>query len=363
LIANRCNRGLSYHFSGKNKEAISDLQKSAQLFKEQGKESDYKDTLAQIAAIQKTSPSNSSVTLQTFCKFVEPDHQSDQRVNAEPGQSGKDFKKLIGTYTFAVDRVNHQDLDDGARVLSFDVFNLGYASGVIEVRDAQNKLTECRGIDGISNQDNVIDFGLDSIKRLYRLATEGYGFMDPRNSLGNSQKTEIRNILIPPGGTLKFTKTGNAALRYNQAQTTYYIISKTDGLFKKGDPSLKVKILSSFMAKFEAEKISSLVKDGSPMTVSEAISESKSNSWVNQAELKKLVEISNDVLKNEFKDQLSDPLLSSEIIGRKLSFGTILAGYFSQGTSMYLQWGVDWPLAQRVEPKKRQLIFFTKTGR
>lgn len=357
------NRGVSYHLIGKNKEAIADLQKAAQLYQEQGKLGDYRDAIDQIATIQKKLPSNSSVASQSLCKFVEPDRHSIQGVTIEPGQSGKDFKKLIGTYTFAVDKLNYRDLDSGARVLSFDVFNLGYANGVIEVRDAQGKLVECRGVNGIKNQDNVIDFGIDSIKRLYRLASEGYGFMDPRNSLGNSEKTEIRNILIPPGGTLKFTKTGNVALRYNQAKTVEYVLSKTDSLFKKGDPSLKVKLLSSFMAKFEAHKVSSLVKDGGPITVSEAIKGAKSIDWVDQTELKKLIDISKEVLAGEFKDQLSDPLLSPEMIGQKLNISSILAGYFSQGASMYLQWYVDWPLAQRVEPKTQQIVFVSKKGR
>jgi tetratricopeptide (TPR) repeat protein len=47
------NRGISYHLSGKNKEAIADLQKAAQLYQEQGKISDYKDALQQLQSIQK----------------------------------------------------------------------------------------------------------------------------------------------------------------------------------------------------------------------------------------------------------------------------------------------------------------------
>jgi tetratricopeptide (TPR) repeat protein len=47
------NRGISYHLNGKNKEAIADLQKAAQLFQEQGKISDYKDALQQLQSIQK----------------------------------------------------------------------------------------------------------------------------------------------------------------------------------------------------------------------------------------------------------------------------------------------------------------------
>lgn len=356
------NRGISYNLSGKSKEAIADLQKAAQLYREQGKENDYKEAIEQIAAIKKTLPSNSLIASQSLCKFVEADHQSTQGITIEPGKSGKDFKKLIGTYAFAVDRLGYKDLDSGARVLSFDVFNLGYAHGVIEVRDAQGKLVECRGVDGIENQDNVIDFGLDSIKRLYQLATEGYGFMDPRNSLGNSQKTEIRNIFIPPGGTLKFTKIGNVALRYNQAKTIEYFLSKTDGPFKKGDPSLKVKLLSSFMAKFESEKVADFIKDGSPINVSEAIKGSRSVDWVDQTELKRLIDISEEVLEDEIKDQFSDRFLSSQIIG-KLNLTSILAGFFSQGASMYLQWGVDRPMAERIEPKTQQIIFISKNGR
>jgi tetratricopeptide (TPR) repeat protein len=47
------NRGISYHLNGKNKEAIADLQKAAQLYQEQGKVSDYKDALQQLQSMQK----------------------------------------------------------------------------------------------------------------------------------------------------------------------------------------------------------------------------------------------------------------------------------------------------------------------
>jgi tetratricopeptide (TPR) repeat protein len=49
------NRGISYHLSGSSKDAIADLQKAAQLYQEQGKNNDYRDTLARIREIQ---PSN-----------------------------------------------------------------------------------------------------------------------------------------------------------------------------------------------------------------------------------------------------------------------------------------------------------------
>jgi tetratricopeptide (TPR) repeat protein len=74
------NRGISYNLSGKSKEAIADLQKAAQLYREQGKENDYKEAIEQIAAIKKTLPSNSLIASQSLCKFVEADHQSTQGI-------------------------------------------------------------------------------------------------------------------------------------------------------------------------------------------------------------------------------------------------------------------------------------------
>jgi tetratricopeptide (TPR) repeat protein len=46
------NRGISYHFSGMKQLAIADLQKAAQLYQEQGKERDYRDTLNQLAKVR-----------------------------------------------------------------------------------------------------------------------------------------------------------------------------------------------------------------------------------------------------------------------------------------------------------------------
>jgi tetratricopeptide (TPR) repeat protein len=48
------NRGLSYHFSGMKQLAITDLQKAAQLYQEQGKERDRVEALNQLAEMQRS---------------------------------------------------------------------------------------------------------------------------------------------------------------------------------------------------------------------------------------------------------------------------------------------------------------------
>ena len=138
----------------------------------------------------------------------------------EPGFVTQNLRELPRTnynYSFIVDRVNYRELSDGSRVYSLDVFNRNQAHGVIESRSQDGELIEIRGIDGVRIPPSVFGFGFMSIERLWRLATEGYDFLDDRNSLGNTQKTEVRNIMVPPGGTLKLTQLGEYALVYNQA--------------------------------------------------------------------------------------------------------------------------------------------------
>jgi tetratricopeptide (TPR) repeat protein len=57
------NRGISYHLSKSSKEAIADLQKAAQLYQEQGKNDDYRDTLARIIEIQPLNHFQSKISL------------------------------------------------------------------------------------------------------------------------------------------------------------------------------------------------------------------------------------------------------------------------------------------------------------
>jgi tetratricopeptide (TPR) repeat protein len=49
------NRGLAYYYSGMKQVAVEDLQKAAQLYQEQGKESDYRDVIKQLTEVQRVN--------------------------------------------------------------------------------------------------------------------------------------------------------------------------------------------------------------------------------------------------------------------------------------------------------------------
>ncbi|MEH2060379.1 MAG: Calx-beta domain-containing protein [Nostoc sp.] len=293
--------------------------------------------------------------------------QSTPGITIDPGSVTKKFEDLIGTYAFIVDRLNYKDLSDGSRALSFDVFNTGYAQGVIEVRNAQDQLVEIRGIEGIRNPTSVFGFGIESIQRLWRLATEGYGFTDPRNSLGSSEKTEIRNIVIPPGGSLKLTKTGTYATAYNLAKVGM------DLLFEFGLPkvfeenySLKMKLLSAIYAEVLQENVKSLAADGAFNTPQDALKSLETFNWINKQELGKLTEIAIKVLAEElptFKYYSQYSLLApaQQIVDNveKLNYWITLAETFAKGSNSFLQ-SLDLERSKKLEPTTQLIKFITK---
>lgn len=256
--------------------------------------------------------------------------------------------------SFIVDRLNYETLSSGRRVYSFDVFNQGYADGVVEVRNARNELIEFRGIEGIRIPTGIFNFGIQSIERLWRLATEGYDFLDPRNSLGNSQKTEIRDLVVPSGGRLKITKKGDKALIYNQA--TFLMKLFFDSEFFLGDsPLVKARLLSALCEKLQQEHIGSLVKDGALMTQGDALQSLINGSWINKENLEKLTKIGLQAFAEQGLKGIAGIVINEQVLGRSLGFWVTGAEGFVKGTNVFLQW-LDLDRSQRAEEENVTLF-------
>jgi hypothetical protein len=298
--------------------------------------------------------------------LLEANSVSHAGVTIELGSRTGDFRQLIGTYAFAVDRVNFRDLSNGSRVLSFEAFNFGNANGVIEVRNAQGDLVEVRGISGIQNPTSVFGFPVESVKRLWGFATEGYGFNDPRNSLGSSQKTEITNIIVPAGGTLKFTKTSDSALAYNLARFGLDILCEL-GLPKlTKNSSLGTKLVSTLFAKILKDQVlETLVQNRSFFTTFEnTVKAFVTTEWLPKEQLEKLTEISVTTLAEfatEYKSLLPNTILSKikDLALGKISPWIEVAENFAKGSNSFLQW-YDFYLAKRTEPKTQPIIFSSR---
>jgi nucleoside phosphorylase len=284
----------------------------------------------------------------------------DAEVTVEPGSITKDLDDIPVTnsnHSFIVDRINYEALSSGRRVYSFDVFNKGYADGVVEVRNARNELIEFRGIEGIRNATSIFGFGIQSIEKLWRLATEGYEFIDPRNVLGNSQKTEIRNLVVPCGGTLNITKKGDNALIYNQA--TFLVRLFFDSEFSLEDSTLvKARLLSAFCTKLQQEHIGSLVKDGALRTPIDALQALITGSWINKNNLDKLTKIGVQALAEQGLRGISSLVINEQVLGRSLGFWVTAAEVFTKGATVFLQW-LDWERSQRAEEQRVTLLINT----
>jgi len=281
----------------------------------------------------------------------------DAEVTVEPGPITKELEHIPETNSnrsFIVDRLEHEDLSSGRRVYSFDVYNQGYADGVVEVRNARNELIEFRGIEGIRIPTGIFNFGIQSIERLWRLATEGYDFLDPRNSLGNSQKTEIRDLVVPSGGRLKITKKGDKALIYNQA--TFLMRLFFDSEFFLGDsPLVKARLLSALCEKLQQEHIGSLVKDDALMTQSDALQALINGSWINKENLDKLTRIGLQALAEQGLKGIAGIVINEQVLGRSLGFWVTAAEGFVKGTNVFLQW-LDLDRSQRAEEENVTLF-------
>ena len=281
--------------------------------------------------------------------------QSIRGVNVPP--ANKSPSQLLNGYGFILDKPNAIKLNDGTVVYSLDVYNTGYADGVVEVYDARNNLIEVRGITGIRNPaTNLYGFPIEGANRLFKLLTEGYGFTDPRNAIGRSQKTEIRNIAIPPGGRMIFTKNGERALRYNQA--TFVIGVLSDSILPKvfdGDKvSFKTKLLSSLYTEIQKERVGSLAKEGMFLTLEDSKKAFVNQSWINEQNLSYLMAIGSKVLAQELaKSGVEKTVINEFVLGIKLNFWVTAAETFAQGSNIFLQW-LDLEGSQKLEHQDGQ---------
>jgi tetratricopeptide (TPR) repeat protein len=111
------NRGISYHLSGKKKEAIADLQKAVQLYQEQGKTSDYRDAIEQIAAIQSANSQN----IANSC----PDSKLPVNIKTADGQSpAYAFAETVGPNKNGK-RSDGSAINAGTRCLFFKEVTVG----------------------------------------------------------------------------------------------------------------------------------------------------------------------------------------------------------------------------------------------
>lgn len=282
--------------------------------------------------------------------------ESIEGVNVGLGECEDDYQKLVQNKHFAIDCFNYQELNNGSRVFSFNVYNFGFGDGIIEVYNRENQLIAIRGINGIRNPDNVLTFPWESAHRLYRSFTEGYGFGDPRHSFGFSEKTEIINIFVPEGGKLIFTKTSQNAITYNQITTALSI------LFDLGLPEvfsennyLEVQIISSLYLKFKEKQLESLIQNGT--FINEPFTESAfdTSNWVDLVKLKEMMILTLEVLRDETPQLLYDSAVNQSIrqqtlnlIANKASILTKLAETLVKLGNIQLQW-YNLDLAQRIE--------------
>jgi hypothetical protein len=281
----------------------------------------------------------------------------------EPGtrtQNLHEIPKNKHNYSFIVDSVNWRELRDGSRVYSFDVFNGTYADGVIESRSQDGELIDIRGIDGIKIPSSVLGFGFMSIERLWRLATEGYEFLDPRNSLRNIQKTEVRNIRVLPGGTLKLTKLGEYALVYNQANflsSLFFESPNPSGLLALCEKLHKQNV-SSFV---KSESLRSWMNANLTLSLDKGWQAFVSESWFDKHTLEEKRKICEEVMREQ--NIKSSGVLENtletilRIVGSEMLKVMLVKPTedFVKRSYGFLQW-LDWERAQIVEEQQKALF-------
>ncbi len=302
-------------------------------------------TSNQSATVRSRSTRQQTTTKRSL--VVAADSRSISGIKVPPGDSPR---QLVQGYGFILDRPNALRLSNGTLVYSLDVFNTGYADGVVEVYDAQNNLIEVRGIQGIRNPaTSIVAFPFEAASRLYKLATEGYALGDPTNAVGRSQKTEIRNIAIPRGGRIIFTKNGEAAMRYNQA--TFVIGVLADSVFPKifsgNEFKFREKLLLSLFTELQKERVGSLVQDGAFLTLRDSQRAFNNQRWIDEQNLSKVMEIGSKIFAQELLNYGVDRTIVNQLVlGIKLNFWVTTAETFAQGSNVFLQW-LDWERSRK----------------
>jgi hypothetical protein len=297
-------------------------------------------TTASATSSTQRSPNSGQQTATERSLLVAANAQSIRGVTVPPAE--KSPSRLADGYGFFLDKPNAKKLDDGTLIYSFDVYNLGYADGVIEVYDSRNNLIEVRGIEGFRNPaTNLYAYPVEGVNRLFRLATEGYGILDLRNTFVRAKKTEIRNIAIPRGGRLIFTWNSERAIIYNQATFVMGVLADSVlSKFPSGDNyTIKTNILSSLFIELQKERVGSLLRDGMLLTAQDSRRAFANQSWIEEQNLSKLMEIGSKVLAQELlKYGAERTVVDQLVLGKKLSFWVTAAEITVQGSNAFLQW-------------------------
>ncbi|MFB2878665.1 hypothetical protein [Floridanema aerugineum] len=300
--------------------------------------------------------------------------QSVRGVIVEPAKEPiRDFRQLKGNYSFILDRVNSRKLPDGREVFSFDVYNTGYADGVIEVRNARAELVEIRAIEGVRNPTNPISFGSFSIQKQWDSFTDfmnGRWFNDPRFATAQQKKTTIENIALPPGGSITFTKTGANAQAYNQAtlvmgfffggwlseseENPASLPGALNRIFGE-DATFKQKFLAALFLKFQEKRIGSLVKEGAFQDLPSTLQAFTTASWIEEQNFNELVKTGIEVFLQEgIKHGITDRVLKEKLFGASLKSWVTAAEIFAKGGNVFLQ-NLDLERSKIAEEKKGPL--------
>ena len=359
------NRAIDRVSVGDRQGALVDFRKAAELFKQQGKGSDQRDALSEIAKLQGEQPKQQEAKRSLL---VTANTSSIPGTTVAPGeqQKLKDLQWNAATQ-IVMDRLNCRELTNQSGVCSFDLCNLGFADAVIEVYDAQRKLVEVRGIEGVRNPSSVFGFPVESIERLIKLINlkDGFGLNDPRISIGQQKLTEIRNLVIPPGGSFKITKSGVNADNYNKAtflmgfffDSELNLPGSLPGSLKKifgEDAAFKQTLLAALFVKVQEERTKNIVKGGGFNDPPRAF---LTGQWIDQESFSKLVEVGLKVLAEESLKKGTERIVINQVVlGKKLNVWVTAAEGFAKGGNGFLQY-FNRDQSQKAERQSGGIVF------
>ena len=356
------NRAIDRVSVGDQQGALADFRKAAELFKQQGKGSDQRDALNEIAKLQGKQPKQQEAKRSLL---ITANASSIRGATVEPGekQKLKDLQWNAATQ-IVMDRLNCRELPNKSRVCSLDLYNLGYANAVVEVYDAQHKLVEIRGVEGVRNPSSVFGFPVESVERLFKLSN-GFGFNDPRISIGQQKLTEIRNLVIPPRGSFKITKSGVNADNYNNAtfligfffDSELNLLGSLPGSLQKifgEDAAFRQTLLAALFVKVQEERTKNIVKDGGFNDPPRAF---LTGQWIDQESFSNLVEVGVKVLAEEsLKKRTKRVVINQVVLGKKLNVWVTAGEVFAKSGNGFLQY-FNRDQSQKAERQQGGIVF------
>ncbi|HWP97938.1 MAG TPA: stalk domain-containing protein [Syntrophomonadaceae bacterium] len=127
----------------------------------------------------------------------------------------KDRHPLIYAYNdeFIIDSLVAKP-QAGGWLVSMNVFNQGYADGVLEVLEPNGeiKMGNFRLINGNRTPTNAVVAAKKDIEDTMNMLTDEYGGLDVRGDASPSTtKTPIESIFVPAGGSIRITKNPNTS--------------------------------------------------------------------------------------------------------------------------------------------------------